>query len=247
MSVEKIDYAAIIADLEAKRTAIENVITSLRTLVSLSSIGESNGVGITVTNPFAASGVGEIPDGVFHAKSIPEAIRLYLGLMRKKQSAREISEGLKKGGLESTSSHFDKIVYATLDRLRKAGDILKIEGNWGLPEWYPALTRGGASENGRNTKRKGRPRKTTSKKDARKLLPEPNKPTKDEGHHPAKLSERITALLKEHPKEDFTAKQLSERFGIHPQVIAMTMGTLIKRGRVSMPTPGAYRAPNLNA
>jgi len=245
MSVEKIDYAAIIADLEAKRAALETAITSLKAVVASGALGPSEGTSYvnlagTLVSPSAPG--GEIPDGAFHGKSIPEAIRLYLELMRKKQTAREIAEGLKKGGTESTSKYFDKMIYATLDRLKKAGHVVKIEGNWGLPAWYPALMRAGVRENGQKPKRRGRPRKTISKTGGPKLLPGPNKPAMDEGHHPAKLSERIMALLKEHPKEEFTAKQLSERFGIHAKVISMTMGTIMKKGEIRLSAPGTYTA-----
>jgi hypothetical protein len=144
--------------------------------------------------------------------------------------------------MESTSKWFDKIIYATLDRLKKAGQIVKIEGNWGLPSWYPALMRAGIGENGQKPKRRGRPRMTISKADGQKLLPAAKDTSEDKGHHPARLSERITALLKEHPKEEFTAKQLSERFGIHSKVISMTMGTIIKNGKARLSAPGTYAA-----
>jgi hypothetical protein len=242
---EKIDYAAIIADLESKRAAIDNAIASLRAVASFGAIGASEGMsyvnlGADLRSP-SASG-GDVPDGAFHGKTIPEAIKLYLNLIRKKQTAREISDGLKKGGMESTSKWFDKIIYATLDRLKKAGDVVKIEGNWGLPEWYPALMRAGIAQNGQKPKRRGRPRKATSKVSDQKLLPPAKDIKEDQGHHPAKLSERITALLKEHPKEEFTAKQLSERFGIHAKVISMTMGTIMKKGEIRLSAPGTYIA-----
>ena len=145
--------------------------------------------------------------------------------------------------MESTSKFFEKIVYATLDRLRKAGDVVKIEGNWALPQWYPALMRAGIGENGQKPKRRGRPRKGISKAGGRKSLPATSDVRKeDQGRHPAKLSERITELLKEHPKEEFTAKQLSERFGIHAKVISMTMGTIMKKGEISLSAPGTYIA-----
>ena len=245
MSGEKIDYAAIIADLEAKRAALETAITSLKTVIASGALGPSEGtsyvnLAATVVNPAAPS--GEIPDGAFHGKTIPAAIKLYLSLMHKKQTAREISDGLKKGGMESTSKWFDKIIYATLDRLRKGGEIVKIEGNWGLPEWYPALMRAGIGENGQKPKRRGRPRKVISKAGGQKLLPAAKDIKEDQGHHPAKLSERIVALLNERKNEEFTAKQLSERFGIHAKVIAMTMGTLMKKGGIRLSAPGTYSA-----
>jgi len=245
MGSEKLDYAAVIADLESKRAALDAAIASLKAVLAYGTLGLSEGTSYVnlaadVRSP-SASG-GEVPDGAFHGKTLPAGIKLYLSLVNKKQTAREISDGLKKGGMESTSKWFDKIVHSTLDRLRKAGEVLKIEGNWGLPEWYPALMRAGIGENGQRPKRRGRPRKITVRPIGQKALPPAKDVKEDEGHHPAKLSERITALLKEHPKEEFTAQQLSERFGIHAKVISMTMGTLIKKGRASLSAPGSYCA-----
>ncbi len=149
MSTDKIDYAAIIADLEAKRAALDNAITALKMVVASGALGSSEGlsyVNLTATLASPAASGGEIPDGAFHGKTVPAAIKLYLGLKHKKQTAREISDGLKKGGIESTSKWFDKIVYATLARLKKAGEVVKVNGHWGLREWFPALSRTGAGE-----------------------------------------------------------------------------------------------------
>ena len=245
MSGEKIDYAAIIADLEAKRAALDTAIASLKAVASFSTVGPVEGMSymnlaVDVRSP-SASG-GGVPDGAFHGKSIPSAIKLYLELVNKKQTPKEISDGLKKGGMESTSKWFEKIIYATLDRLRKAGEVVKVEGQWGLPTWYPALVRAGLAEKSQKSKGKGRSRKRVSKTEPQKLLRSKTETNVDEGHHPEKLSERLTMLLKEHPKEGFTAKQLSERFGIHPKVISMTMGTIMKKGEIRLSAPGTYTA-----
>ncbi len=234
MSAEKIDYAAIIADLEAKRAALDNAITSLRALAGLDTIGNADRLTATFAMPFAASGAGEIPDGAFHGKTIPDAIRLYLELMRKKQTAREISDGLKKGGMETTSKWFDKIVYATLDRLKKAREVVRIGSEWGLPQWYPALMRAGVSEN-------AQPAKST-----RKAMVRPKKVTKT-------LAQRIGGKPEPSPS-DMVELFLRDNVGAHTpeaircatgiknlKVAMMLLGQLVKKGKVEKMADGKYQ------
>lgn len=225
MSVEKIDYAAIIADLEAKRLAIETAIASLRTVASFGTLTPADGATVNTTMPFAASGVGEVPDGAFHGKTMPDAIRLYLELMRKKQTAREISDGLRKGGMESTSKWFDKIVYATLDRLKKAKEVVKIGSEWGLPQWYPALMRAGISDNG--TAQKAKAKKPVRKLKVAKL---------EEGP-----SSKIRLFLKENPGLH-TPAEIKSISGIGDAKVAMMLlGQLAKKGEVEKTSDGKYR------
>lgn len=249
MSVEKIDYATIISDLEAKREALENAITSLRLLAASGAIGPSDGTVSTFSMPFSTSGVGEVPDGAFHGKSMPEAIKLYLNLMHKKQSAREISDGLKKGGMESTSKWFDKIVYATLDRLRKAGDVLKIEGNWGLPEWYPALKRAGIGDNNQKQKRKRRSRKPSTNSKGQKLLPSAsNEAHQQSGFAKAKgsksepgPSDMIDWFLRDTPGSH-SFEEMQAASGVeNRKVVTMLIGKLIKNGKIEKTVEGKYR------
>ena len=99
MSTEKLDWAAVIADLESKRAALDTAIASLKTVLAYGSLGPSEGISYVnlsadLRSP-SASG-GDVPDGAFHGKSIPAAVKLYLGLVNKKQTAREISDGLKR-------------------------------------------------------------------------------------------------------------------------------------------------------
>lgn len=232
MSGEKIDYAAIIADLEAKRATIDTAIASLRALSGLEPIGVPDGVVATTSMPFAASGAGEIPDGSFHGKSIPEGIRVYLELMRKKQTAREIAEGLKKGGMESKSKFFEKIVYATLDRLKKTREVVKIRSEWGLPQWYPALMRASISDNGQPSKWL---RTAGSRKDQKTIARRIREMSK-EGP-----SSSINRFLKESPGPH-SSEEIQSSSGIKSiQVVTMLLGQLAKKGEVEKTADGKYR------
>jgi hypothetical protein len=233
---------AAIIELEAKRSLIEKALESLRNLQAIGPFAAADGMAVTpLTSPGMA---GEIPDGAFHAKSMPAAIKLFLELMHGKKTAREISDGLRRGGLESTSKFFDKIVYSTLDRLRKSGEVVKVQNAWGLPAWYPALMRAGVTENNRPVKRRrGRPRKAES--GAPKPLPkqsgdgvrEPKHGTKSE---PSPM-DMVDWFLRDNPGPH-TAEEIQSQAGIkHLKVTKMFLGKLIKRGSVEKTENGTYR------
>jgi hypothetical protein len=239
MSTEDIDLNAVITLLEGKRTALDSAINALRAVVTSGAAGPTpDGVMVNVSNPFTASGGSEIPDGAFHGKSMPAAIKLYLELMRGKKSTREIADGLKKGGLESTSQNFDKTVYATLDRLRKSGDLVKLGTAWGLPAWYPALMRAGVSE-GKPAKRRGRHRRVPQAEDQGKIAAfasvERSKKSKPN------VIDIIDSFLRDHPgshspEEIRDAAKMSDT-----RATNMLLGRMIKAGTVEKTEDGKYR------
>lgn len=251
MSSENIDLGAVIALLESKRAALDSAINALRAVVATGAMGAApEGATVDFTMPFSASGSsGGIPDGAFHGKSLPEAIRLYLELMRKRQTAREIAEGLKKGGTETTSKYFLKMIYATLDRLKKSGHIVKIEGSWGLPTWYPALMRAGVGENGQKPRRKGRPRKILVEVKATKSLPSASEEVKRSVRpkKPKRLksepgpSESIKLFLRVNPGLHDVEEIRSAAKIENANVATMLLGQLIKKGEVEKTTEGKYR------
>jgi hypothetical protein len=236
MSAEDMDLGAVIATLEAKRAALDAAIASLRALVS-SGVSGADGSIATTNVSFSASGAGEVPDGAFHGKSMPAAIRLYLEMVRTKKTAREISDGLKKGGLESTSKFFDKIVYSTLDRLRKVGEVVKIGNAWGLPAWFPALMRAGAgAKSGRP--RRGRPPKSALQGPKLLAIAPEEKPKL---RFPRlKTSDEIDRYLRDNPGPHTDEEIRSATKISNIQVARMVLGTLIKRGKVTK-EDGKYR------
>jgi hypothetical protein len=145
--------------------------------------------------------------------------------MRKKQTARQISDGLKKGGMESTSKWFDKIVYATLDRLKKAKEVVKIGSEWGLPQWYPALMRAGISENGTG-------RKSKAKKSVRQ-----SKAAKAEEGPSSKIIHFLEGNRGLHSPDEIQSLSGTG----NPKVAMMLLGQLVKKGKVEKTADGKYR------
>lgn len=246
MSAENMDLGAVIASLETKRAALDNAIAALRAVAASGALGPSpDGTIPSTVSPFSISGGGnEVPDGVFNGKSIPSAIKLYLEVVRSKKTAREISDGLKKGGLESTSKFFDKIVYATLDRLRKNGDVIKIGPAWGLPAWYPALMRAEAKA-GKSPKRQyrkvGRPRNDASQGPKLLAVASEAKPPRKALKSEPGPSDMIDWFLRDNPGVH-TSKEIQTAAQIHNiRVAEMLLGRLVKKGKVAKTEDGKYR------
>ena len=117
------DYAAVLADMEAKKIALESGITSLRAAI---------GTGVLSAPVGVLS--GDIPAGAFSGKSAPTAIKLYLAGMGGRCTAGQIAEGLRRGGVESSAKSFGAIVYSALRRLKLAGEVLQSADGWDLSE-----------------------------------------------------------------------------------------------------------------
>jgi hypothetical protein len=162
MSAEKIDYAHVLADMEARRTALDAAIASMRAFLS-GQLGDAAMVG-----PSASSVPtnGEVPAGAFLGKSIPDAAKLFLQIVKRKATSRDIAEALRRGGMESTSNNFQGIVHAVLDRARKSGgDLVKLDrSHWGLADWYPAGVRAVALQE--KTPRRKKPGRSKGRKKA---------------------------------------------------------------------------------
>ncbi len=127
----EINYEAVLADLEAKKAAIDEAIAGIRRMMGQGQ-AVSTGVSGKMINPNA------IPSDAFFGMSIPEAIRKYLGIVRKPRTTKDISEALEGGGITHTSKNFYATVSTTIGRmLDKEKGLAKIGSEYGLLEWYP--------------------------------------------------------------------------------------------------------------
>lgn len=138
MAQETFDYSMMLADAKAKRAALDAFITSLENAQALGALGQS-GIGSMTAGsgvPMSRTPV-ELPVGAFRNKSVSSAIKLYLAACVKKQTVREISDGLKNGGIVSTSKNFEVIVYNTLRILKKSGIALQYADS-PLPQTWKA-------------------------------------------------------------------------------------------------------------
>ncbi|MQA31394.1 MAG: hypothetical protein GEU82_16435 [Luteitalea sp.] len=111
-----------LVDLEARKAKIESLIAHIRELQSLG----------TPSGPHSPGGVR--PDA-FLKMSIPDASKKHLAAARQKQSTTDLMAALENGGLPPVKYN---TLYTILRRREKqVGDIINMQGDWALREWYP--------------------------------------------------------------------------------------------------------------
>lgn len=138
-------YAAVLADLRAKRAEIDNTI---KILEGLSGLNLSASVGATLVAGHANTPLDEgaepelIGEGAFHGMSIVDATKKLLALRKRKMGNPEIARELVAGGLVMNSADPVNTVGSVLTRrFNQAGDVVRVaRGTWGLKEWYPGRT-----------------------------------------------------------------------------------------------------------
>ena len=132
-----VDYAPVIADLEAKRAEIDTMIASLKKMQGLAPSGTGGGA--------TGRGEAEVRDDSFFNLNIPEASKKYLGMMKKPQSTPEITDALLRGGMTTLKpDSFANTVGSVLNRMdRNDAGVVKVgRAKWGLAEWYPGRKKG---------------------------------------------------------------------------------------------------------
>jgi hypothetical protein len=129
---EAIDYKAVLADLKARRDALNKVIEGLEAFAGL-------GV-LTNYNVFTPK-VTEVNIDSFVGLNIPEASAKYLRMVGKPaRTTTEITEMLNKGGLACSQGSVATVLGR--DFTKQSGEVVRVsKGIWGLAEWYPGRPR----------------------------------------------------------------------------------------------------------
>lgn len=239
MSGEPLDYTAFLSDLEAKKAALEQTIASFRQAMALGALGQTGDGGPIPSLAAPSLSGGEVPTGAFLGLNVPEATKLYLEIVKKKQTTKEITEGLKKGGIHSTSEFFLKTVYAALTRMSQPPNpsVVKVGSQWGLATWFPKGIASGNPQGKRAKKKKAAKPKTT-----------PASPHQAEAStQVATMSspgatERIASLLQSAPGLEFSGTELAARFNLQPAIAHMLVGKLIQKHKAEKTAGGKYRA-----
>lgn len=188
---DKPDYAPILADLERQRIEIEQAIATLRRVAGLpQEAGEGSGLGLDL-HPNGTS----INPHLFFGMNVPEAVRAYLAIVKRPQTASKIAAELTSHGLQTISDTPANIVRTALRRLRKAGEVVQVKKEWGLTDWFPGL------KNKRSTRDavEGDDSEAPKQPSARR-----NKSTGDKRQQPKPISRARKAYL------DFISRRLAE-------------------------------------
>lgn len=135
-------YAAVLADLRAKRAEIDNTIRILEQMSGLKLSDVGGAVQWVQSNGEASDEAPANDAGLFLGMSIVDASKKLLALRKRAMGNPEIARELAAGGLAMTASDPVNVVGSVLTRrFNQVGDIVKISrGTWGLKEWYPNRT-----------------------------------------------------------------------------------------------------------
>jgi hypothetical protein len=129
-----VDYEAVLADLRARRAALDAAIASIEQIVAGGIPAPS-----AQSRKEAREPVGEIESDTFFNMTVPDASRKYLAMMRKPQTTVDIAAALERGGFTHQSEKFVNTVGAVLHRVSTSpnADVVKVSrGRWGLASWY---------------------------------------------------------------------------------------------------------------
>jgi len=133
MSDQPINYEAILADIDARIAKLQTTREGILDLMAAAG-----------TTPSGAPGGGKIAHDAFLKMTIPDATKKYLSMARQKKDTQSIIDALEQGGLPRSVYN---TVYAVLSRRAKqVGDIINMQGDWALAEWYPNYRKGKTQE-----------------------------------------------------------------------------------------------------
>jgi hypothetical protein len=227
--IDTIDYSSIISDLEAKKAALEASIASLRAAQSHGALGRAveGNAGPVVFN--GASSFGEngkssdLPQGALHGKTIPQAIKIYLSAVKKRQTNRQITDALQDHGMASTGS-LEISVTGALNRM-KGQELLRFKDGWALADWHPDSFKSRFTD---SDAKKGNGKRGKRKKSKRQMAA-PQTPTAKLPEDELSPQERILALLRSKPDSEFPGHEIIGKLGIKQSVGNLVLGRIVFR------------------
>jgi hypothetical protein len=241
MTSEKQESTSFRAYLEAKVAMWQAALDAY--LVAQESDAPGSGAAAA---PAASSDFGhpiDLPKGAFYGKSLPVCVELYLSAGKVKRTNKEIAAALKKGGVESNAKDFDTVVNGALFGLKKAGKVLRFDDGWGLAEWYPAHIRAVTpvpANGSKKTTKRGK-KKPARKPTHAKPAAEPTPIAKPPSQPATRPSARIEELLHSKPEMEYGLGAITQTLGIGTKFARLTLGKLIKTGKVVKTPEDMYR------
>jgi hypothetical protein len=253
MSSEKVDYGPVIADLESKISTLQGTVAMLKALAGGGFVTAvlADGSTVSMGTPY------DLPVGILVGKSLPEAIKLYLDAVKKKQTKDQIMVALKEGGYESTAADFGKAVSTALHRLKNSKEVLRFPDGWGLASLYPESFRARLEE--QNAKSTKKPKKKRSSSKGRARTASKNSPIRraraDSERTSEKPSEvkttdtpkgsieqRALEIILNNPSRTYKPIDLSKMMNARVQTLALLLGKLAHKGTIDRGGNG-YHAP----
>lgn len=240
MSTEKVDYyGAILADAEAKIAALQELVASVKKAVALGASGPSGEV-LPSASPSNNEAM-DLPVGAFSGLSVPAAVKLYLGAIKRKQTAPQIVAALKDGGMESTASNFYTVVAGALFRLKQSNEILRFKDGWGLASLYPEHIRKAAATQESKPARKKAKKPTKGKAKSQTKTEQPEK-------HPSvvvpitkSVEQRISGILHASKGDSWHPTELAKNLELNVTGVQLTLGRMAAKGLVKKTGDGKYQ------
>lgn len=139
MEHEGIDYNKVLADLEAKRDAMDDAIEGIKKMLAISGAPAAGNSGASAQS-FTLQ---DIPENAFHGLNIGDAALKLLNTANKPLATKVIAEALERGGFRHTSKNFTGTVNTALYRMYLEDDpiVVRQSKEWGLRAWYPGWRR----------------------------------------------------------------------------------------------------------
>ncbi len=133
----EINYQNVLADLHAKKVAIDDAIRGISALMNLGTLSSALPSQDAVEDTRLAH--SEIEPDAFFGLSIVEATKKFLSMSKRPKTTGEVLAALEGGGYNHTSKNFRSTIFSVLARESKSisGEIVKVNDRWGLAEWYP--------------------------------------------------------------------------------------------------------------
>ena len=135
------EYDAVIVDLENQILELQSTVETLKRLRDKGPVSsEATPLPPRRMPVLRTEGEPEFPSDYFMKMSLPDAVKTYLSMVKRKQSTKQIMDALGRGGYPHRSKKFYNTVFGVLNRHWKTvGEIVKVDGDWGLAEWYRGL------------------------------------------------------------------------------------------------------------
>jgi len=135
-------YEAVIQDLESKIATLQATVENLRNIRSIvSQIAQTP----SASSQRGAQNVADFGHDAFFGMTVGDAAKKYLKAVKKTVSIPVLVDALTAGGLKSASTNMRENVRSILGR---HPDFVRINGEFGLAEWYPG--RGNAKKSRRS-------------------------------------------------------------------------------------------------
>lgn len=237
-TTEKPALDNFLAMVEARIAALQQLKESYIAAVSVGAFGQGGDIDLSSLSNGARGAAYDLPTGALLGKSVPQAIKLYLGAVRKKQTASEIMNGLKDGGVESMAANFLNNITSSLHRLKTAGDVLQFKDGWALAEFYPESLRAKIAKDAEPKKKATKPKKKNAKSVGR-----PTEVGSAKSKEPAQpgLEQRIGTYLQTRGSEYTTVQELVAQMKVAAPVLNLALGKMAKAGKVEKAQDGRVR------